>query len=69
MTALRLMLCAGWVHRDISCNNIMAIKDSQTGRWKLRLADLEYSKKFSFNASASDPKTVRLLVYFYIAPR
>ncbi|KAJ2919085.1 hypothetical protein MD484_g1306, partial [Candolleomyces efflorescens] len=55
--ALRLMLCAGWVHRDISCNNIMAIKDSQTGRWKLRLADLEYSKKFSFNASASDPKT------------
>ncbi|KAJ2919088.1 hypothetical protein MD484_g1305, partial [Candolleomyces efflorescens] len=55
--ALRLMLCAGWVHRDISCNNIMAVQDPQTGQWKLKLADLEYSKKFGLNASASDPKT------------
>ncbi|KAJ2919101.1 hypothetical protein MD484_g1298, partial [Candolleomyces efflorescens] len=54
--ALRLMLCAGWVHRDISCNNIMAAQDPQTGQWKLKLADLEYSKKFNVNASASDPK-------------
>ncbi|KAJ2919113.1 hypothetical protein MD484_g1296, partial [Candolleomyces efflorescens] len=55
--ALRLMLCAGWVHRDISCNNIMAVQDPQTGQWKLKLADLEYSKKFNVNARASDPKT------------
>ncbi|KAJ2919086.1 hypothetical protein MD484_g1307, partial [Candolleomyces efflorescens] len=53
--ALRLMFCAGWVHRDISCNNIMAIKDPQTGQWKLKLADFEYSKKYDVEAVASDP--------------
>ena len=39
--ALRLMFCAGWVHRDISVGNILAIKD-ENGDWKIKLADLEY---------------------------
>ncbi|KAJ2919066.1 hypothetical protein MD484_g1297, partial [Candolleomyces efflorescens] len=55
--ALRLMFCVGWVHRDISCNNIMAVRDPQTQQWKLKLADLEYSKTFGRNQAASDPKT------------
>ncbi|KAJ2915400.1 hypothetical protein MD484_g5046, partial [Candolleomyces efflorescens] len=55
ITALLLMFCAGWVHRDISCNNVMAIQDPTTKRWKLKLADLEYSKPFGANASTSDP--------------
>ncbi|KAJ2912567.1 hypothetical protein MD484_g7847, partial [Candolleomyces efflorescens] len=57
ITALLLMFCAGWVHRDISCNNVMAVQDPTTKRWRLKLADLEYSKTFGANASTSDPKT------------
>ena len=53
------MFCAGWVHRDISCNNIMAVQDPQTKQWNLKLADLEYSKKYGVNVAASDTKTVR----------
>ncbi|RXW16016.1 hypothetical protein EST38_g9837 [Candolleomyces aberdarensis] len=54
IAALRLMFCAGWVHRDISCSNVMAIRDPETQQWKLKLSDLEYSKKFGLT---SDPKT------------
>jgi hypothetical protein len=41
----------------------MAVRDSETQRWKLKLADLEYSKKYRLNSgTASDPKTVCPLV-------
>ncbi|RXW11591.1 hypothetical protein EST38_g14264, partial [Candolleomyces aberdarensis] len=57
ITALRLMCCAGWVHRDVSVGNTLAIQD-KNGDWKIKLADLEYAKKFDPNVSgASDPKT------------
>ena len=57
------MFCAGWVHRDISCNNVMAVRDSETQQWKLKLADLEYSKKFGLHTGTSDPKIVRTLIF------
>ncbi|RXW20590.1 hypothetical protein EST38_g5258 [Candolleomyces aberdarensis] len=44
--ALRHMFCAGWVHRDISAGNVMALQDANCG-WKLKLADLEYTKAFN----------------------
>ncbi|KAJ2930150.1 hypothetical protein H1R20_g6923, partial [Candolleomyces eurysporus] len=60
MTALLLMFCAGWVHRDISPGNIMALEDSETGQWSVKLADLEYAKKFPYDkgkrSGESDPK-------------
>jgi len=56
-TALRVMFCAGWIHRDISTGNILAIQD-ENGRWKIKLADLEYAKRFPSVEGSSDPKTV-----------
>ncbi|KAJ2933995.1 hypothetical protein H1R20_g3098, partial [Candolleomyces eurysporus] len=54
--ALRLLFCVGWVHRDVSTGNVMAIKDAN-GTWKVKLADLEYAKKFESGAGTFDPKT------------
>ncbi|KAF5334196.1 hypothetical protein D9611_014504 [Ephemerocybe angulata] len=42
---LILMFCAGWIHRDISTGNVLAMKESD-GKWCLKLADLEYAKEF-----------------------
>ncbi|KAF4623611.1 hypothetical protein D9613_001474 [Agrocybe pediades] len=42
---LELLLCAGWVHRDISSGNILAF-EQRNGRWKAKVSDLEYAKKF-----------------------
>ncbi|KAF4563843.1 hypothetical protein EYR36_003087 [Pleurotus pulmonarius] len=60
VVALRLMYCAGWVHRDISSGNILAHRSSSSGGWQAKLSDLEYSRRFSFNSDhevAGDPKT------------
>ncbi|KAJ8469357.1 hypothetical protein ONZ45_g16918 [Pleurotus djamor] len=77
--ALRLMLCAGWVHRDISCGNILALKNSD-GTWQAKLSDLEYAKKYPPHEGSSashDPKTgtayfmpveVSLSTFFYNPP-
>ncbi|RXW18046.1 hypothetical protein EST38_g7808 [Candolleomyces aberdarensis] len=55
--ALRLMFCAGWLHRDISAGNVMAVQDVNN-QWKVKLGDLEYAKKFNSGlATSSDPKT------------
>ncbi|RXW13309.1 hypothetical protein EST38_g12546 [Candolleomyces aberdarensis] len=54
--ALRLLFCAGWVHRDVSVGNVLAIKDPN-GTWKVKLADLEYAKKFENGTATADPKT------------
>ncbi|KAF6758219.1 hypothetical protein DFP72DRAFT_188944 [Ephemerocybe angulata] len=54
--ALLIMFCAGWVHRDISDGNILAIEVD--GKWEVKLADLEYAKKVSPKKPGSpDPKT------------
>ncbi|KAF9555707.1 hypothetical protein CPC08DRAFT_752921 [Agrocybe pediades] len=55
---LQLMHCAGWVHRDISCGNILAYKADD--RWQAKLSDLEYAKKFppqTNDTENKDPKT------------
>ncbi|KAF5334192.1 hypothetical protein D9611_014508 [Ephemerocybe angulata] len=44
-TVLLLMFCAGWIHRDISTGNILAMEGKQ-GKWLLKLADLEYAEPF-----------------------
>lgn len=59
LSAFLLMYCAGWVHRDISCGNIMALKEA--GKWVVKVADLEFAQPFNFSpgTAASDPATVR----------
>ncbi|EAU89792.2 other/FunK1 protein kinase [Coprinopsis cinerea okayama7 len=55
--ALQIMFCAGWVHRDISAGNILALRGKR-GKWQVKLSDLEYAKRFPSNAPASSqPKT------------
>ncbi|EAU89709.2 other/FunK1 protein kinase [Coprinopsis cinerea okayama7 len=46
VTALRLMWCAGWVHRDVSIGNILAFRPSQDSPWEVRLTDLEHARRF-----------------------
>ncbi|RXW17139.1 hypothetical protein EST38_g8714 [Candolleomyces aberdarensis] len=61
MSALLLMFCAGWVHRDISPGNIMALEDLESGQWSVKLADFEYAKKFPYDkgkrSGKQDPLT------------
>ncbi|KAG2008875.1 other/FunK1 protein kinase [Coprinopsis cinerea AmutBmut pab1-1] len=55
---LRLMFCAGWVHRDLSPGNILAARVSPDGPWQVKLSDLEYAKRFpSDNPPGATPKT------------
>ncbi|KAF4623612.1 hypothetical protein D9613_001475 [Agrocybe pediades] len=61
LTPLELLLCAGWVHRDISSGNILAYRQ-QDGSWRAKVSDLEYAKKFppdpqATKAPSADPKT------------
>uniref|UniRef100_A0A8H7Y5C7 Protein kinase domain-containing protein n=1 Tax=Psilocybe cubensis TaxID=181762 RepID=A0A8H7Y5C7_PSICU len=58
LTPLQLMFCAGWVHRDISCGNILA--HMHDAKWQVKLSDLEYAKQFpppQDYKPATDPKT------------
>lgn len=56
--ALILMFCAGWVHRDISSGNVLAVRKEGEVSWQAKLADLEYARKFpSDDAASTDPKT------------
>ncbi|KAJ2930978.1 hypothetical protein H1R20_g6114, partial [Candolleomyces eurysporus] len=55
--ALRLMFCAGWIHRDVGAGNVMAVQ-AGNGGWKLKLADLEHAKAFKDGSPpTTDPKT------------
>jgi hypothetical protein len=56
-TALVLLFCAGWVHRDISCGNVLIWTDSR-GAKHGKLGDLEYAKQFPSEGGSPDPKTV-----------
>ncbi|KAJ8502530.1 hypothetical protein ONZ45_g11663 [Pleurotus djamor] len=58
--ALRLMLCAGWVHRDISSGNILAFRPTDTEPRQAKLSDLKYARKYPPDPTyqaAIDPKT------------
>ncbi|KAG2008942.1 other/FunK1 protein kinase [Coprinopsis cinerea AmutBmut pab1-1] len=50
--ALRLMFCAGWVHRDVSPGNILAVKLDSTSGWKVKISDLEYATRFPRQSSS-----------------
>ncbi|TFK28327.1 hypothetical protein FA15DRAFT_716748 [Coprinopsis marcescibilis] len=56
VVALQVMFCAGWVHRDISSGNILAFRSTPDDPWCVKLADLEYAKRFSSDCARSDPK-------------
>ncbi|TEB35798.1 hypothetical protein FA13DRAFT_1811462 [Coprinellus micaceus] len=53
------MFCAGWVHRDISDGNMLAVWDKETQAWRVRISDLEYAREFPRDdgVAGSDPKT------------
>lgn len=55
-TALQILFCAGWVHRDISSNNLLAYNNN--GEWKLKLSDLEFSRALDDGEALADPRTV-----------
>ncbi|KAL4259871.1 Fungal-type protein kinase domain-containing protein [Pleurotus pulmonarius] len=59
VVALRLMYCAGWVHRDISSGNILAHRSWSSTPWQAKLSDLEYARQFSDSDRdlGGDPKT------------
>ncbi|EAU89819.2 other/FunK1 protein kinase [Coprinopsis cinerea okayama7 len=46
LTALRLMFCAGWVHRDVSPGNILAVRQTPGSPWRVQLSDLEFARRF-----------------------
>ncbi|KAG9218182.1 hypothetical protein CCMSSC00406_0010224 [Pleurotus cornucopiae] len=78
IVALRLMYCAGWVHRDISSGNILAHRRSSSSPWQVKLSDLVYARQFSDSDRnvGDDPKTGtpyfmphEILSSRYIAPR
>ncbi|TEB30525.1 hypothetical protein FA13DRAFT_1774689 [Coprinellus micaceus] len=54
--ALVLLFCAGWVHRDISCGNVLIWTDTR-GKKHGKLGDLEYAKPFPSEGGSPDPKT------------
>ncbi|KAF5334126.1 hypothetical protein D9611_014904 [Ephemerocybe angulata] len=54
--ALLIMFCAGWVHRDISDGNVLAIKVNR--KWSVRLSDLEFAKKCSPTLATSSNVTI-----------
>ena len=52
------MLLSKWVHRDISVENIILVKD-EDGEWTGRVSDLEYAQEFDSTLHGhNDPKTV-----------
>ncbi|EAU80664.2 other/FunK1 protein kinase [Coprinopsis cinerea okayama7 len=63
LIALRIMFCAGWVHRDVSPGNILAYRAASTGDWRVKLSDLEFSKRFP-GMDQSKPETKIGTPYF-----
>ncbi|CAA7265730.1 unnamed protein product [Cyclocybe aegerita] len=55
-TALQLLYCAGWLHRDISSGNLLWF-DSGDGNLQMVLGDLEYAKRFRAGIGSPDSKT------------
>ncbi|KAF8641809.1 hypothetical protein AX16_009790 [Volvariella volvacea WC 439] len=60
LTALQLLYCAHWVHRDISSGNVLCY-ERDDGLLHAILGDLEYAKKFLSGTGGTDPKTVSIL--------
>ncbi|KAG2008969.1 other/FunK1 protein kinase [Coprinopsis cinerea AmutBmut pab1-1] len=58
VTAMRLMYCAGWIHRDISVGNILAIRRASEGLWEMKLSDLEFARKFLDPEIQKDEKPI-----------
>ncbi|EFI27002.1 other/FunK1 protein kinase [Coprinopsis cinerea okayama7 len=58
LTAMRLMYCAGWIHRDISVGNILAIRSGPEAPWEMKLSDLEFARKFLDPEIQKDEKPI-----------
>ncbi|EAU87390.2 other/FunK1 protein kinase [Coprinopsis cinerea okayama7 len=58
LTAMRLMYCAGWIHRDISVGNILASRNTPGAVWEVKLSDLEFTRKFLDPEISSDEKPI-----------
>ncbi|EAU89716.2 other/FunK1 protein kinase [Coprinopsis cinerea okayama7 len=58
LTAMRLMYCAGWIHRDISVGNILAIRSGPEAPWEMKLSDLEFARKFLDPEIPKDEKPI-----------
>ncbi|EAU89860.1 other/FunK1 protein kinase [Coprinopsis cinerea okayama7 len=54
---LRLMFCAGWVHRDVSPGNIFAFRATADAPWQVKLSDLEHAKRFPDPGSSDGDRT------------
>ncbi|EAU89776.1 other/FunK1 protein kinase [Coprinopsis cinerea okayama7 len=55
LSVLRLVFCAGWVHRDLSAGNILALRDGPNKKWQVKLSDLEYAKRFPSDDHCASP--------------
>ncbi|KAJ3532810.1 hypothetical protein NMY22_g7598 [Coprinellus aureogranulatus] len=53
LVALRLLYFAGWVHRDISCGNVMAYRPSPGEKWQAKLCDFEYAREYKTESPAN----------------
>ncbi|KAG2008920.1 other/FunK1 protein kinase [Coprinopsis cinerea AmutBmut pab1-1] len=65
LIALRIMFCAGWVHRDVSAGNILAYRAASNGDWRVKLSDLEFSKRFP--ASDDSKPEIKIGTPFFMA--
>ena len=59
-SALQVLFCAGWVHRDISIGNILAVPVTENGstKWKVKLSDFEFAQPQGHPTHSSDSRTV-----------
>ncbi|EAU89807.2 other/FunK1 protein kinase [Coprinopsis cinerea okayama7 len=53
LTALRLMFCAGWVHRDVSPGNILTVRSTPESPWQVKMTDFEFATKFTHSGKVS----------------
>ncbi|KAG2008946.1 other/FunK1 protein kinase [Coprinopsis cinerea AmutBmut pab1-1] len=58
LTALRLMFCAGWVHRDVSPGNILAVRSTPQSPWQVKMTDFEFAMKFTHSGNASASQVI-----------
>ncbi|KAG2008955.1 other/FunK1 protein kinase, variant 2 [Coprinopsis cinerea AmutBmut pab1-1] len=54
LLGLRLMFCAGWVHRDLSPGNILAFRATSDSPWQVKISDLEFARRFPDSEVATD---------------
>lgn len=58
--ALQILYAIGWVHRDVSPGNILAMKIGDSKIWSVKLADFEFARPMidKERKVETDPRTV-----------